>query len=169
MKNTESKAKRHIKSQAIKALEQLAYEANKKRYPSNPYPIKPKYSDSTSNGLTKSVIDFIKLNGFHAERINSTGSARDTRKKVIDVLGRSREIGSVTWIKSTNQKGTADISATLQGKSIKIEIKCAASRDRYQSEAQKLYQKQIEDSGGVYIVVRTFEQFYNWFNSFNHE
>lgn len=160
---------RYIKSEAVKALEELKFEEHKAKYPNFPYPIKPKYSDASSNGLTKCVIDFIKVKGFHAERINSTGSMRDNTKTITDVLGRKRTIGSVTWIKSTTQNGTADISATIKGKSIKIEIKCAASGDKYQSEGQKIYQKQIEASGGVYLIVREFSDFYNWFNTFKDE
>lgn len=160
----EAKKKRYQKSEAIKLLEKLVFETLKKRYPNNPYLPKAIYTDATSNGLTKCVIDYIKLRGFHAERINSTGAIKDNRKTSKDVLGNIRTIGSVEWIKSTTQKGTADISATIQGRSVKIEIKCKATGDRYQSEAQKEYQKQIESAGGTYIVVRTFEDFYNWFN-----
>ena len=45
-----------------------------------------------------------------------------------------------------------------------FEIKCKATGDNYQSEAQKKYQRQIENAGGVYLIVTTFEDFYNWFN-----
>lgn len=169
MSNSKKHKTRYIKSEAVKALEKLKFEEHKAKYPNFPYPIKPNYSDATSNGLTKCVIDFIKLKGFHAERINSTGSMRDNTKTITDVLGRKRTIGSVDWIKSTSQNGTADISATIKGQSIKIEIKCAASGDKYQSEAQKMYQKQIEASGGIYLIVREFKDFYNWFNSINYE
>lgn len=166
MRSSKSQAKRHIKTEAVKALENLMFEQHKAKYPNFPFPIKPKYSDASSNGLTKCVIDFIKVSGFHAERINSTGSMRDNTKTITDVLGRKRTIGSVDWIKSTSQNGTADISATIKGKSIKIEIKCAASGDKYQSEAQKIYQKQIEASAGVYLIIRTFDEFYSWLNEF---
>jgi hypothetical protein len=160
----EAKKKRYQKSEAVKLLENLAFETLKTKRPNFPYLTKTRYTDATSNGLTKCVIDYIKLRGFHAERINSTGAIKDNRKTSTDVLGNIRTIGSVEWIKSTTQSGTADISATIQGRSVKIEIKCKATGDRYQSEAQKEYQKQIETAGGTYIIVRTFEDFYNWFN-----
>ena len=59
------------------------------------------------------------------------------------------------------QRGTADISCTIQGKSVKIEVK--VGRDR-QSEAQCKYQAQVEASGGVYYIAKDFESFYQWFN-----
>lgn len=166
---TTGNKKRYSKPESVKLLERIALEKLKERYPTNPYLPKVSYTDATSNGLTKCVIDFIKFKGYHAERINSTGAIRDNRKISTDVLGNIRTIGSVTWIKSTTQAGTADISATIKGKSIKIEIKCAASRDRYQSEAQKIYQAQIEAAGGVYLIVLTFEDFVKWFKNEYHE
>lgn len=159
-----TKKKQYTKSEAVKHLEILAFEKQQKQYPNFPYPIKPKYTDANTNALTKCVIDYIKLRGFHAERINSTGAIIDKRTTSTDVLGNIRTVGSVEWIKSTTQSGTADISATIQGRSVKIEIKCKETGDNYQSEAQKEYQKQIENAGGVYLIVRTFEDFYNWFN-----
>ncbi|HHT9079569.1 TPA: hypothetical protein ACT5CJ_002357 [Flavobacterium psychrophilum] len=154
----------YSKSEAVKQLEILAFEKQQKQYPNFPYPIKPKYSDATTNALTKCVIDYITFRGFHAERINSTGAIKDKRTSSKDVLGNIRTVGSVEWIKSTTQNGTADISATIQGRSVKIEIKCKATGDNCQSEAQKEYQRQIEKSGGVYLIVTTFEDFYSWFN-----
>jgi len=156
--------KRLTKSEAIKSLEQLALEIKKQKYPNFPFPIKQKYSDNTTNGLTKCVIDYITFRGYHAERINSTGAIKDNRTTSTDVLGNVRTIGSVQWIKGNTQSGTADISATIQGRSIKIEIKCKATGDNIQSEVQKVYQKQIETAGGVYLIIKTFEDFYNWFN-----
>lgn len=156
--------KRYLKSESVRRLENLAFENQIKKYPNFPYPIKETYKDNTSNGLTKCVIDFITIKGFHAERINSTGAIKDSRKTSKDVLGNIRTIGSVEWIKSTTQKGTSDISATIQGRSVKIEIKCKATGDDIQSEAQKEYQRQIENAGGTYIIIKTFEEFYNWWN-----
>jgi hypothetical protein len=156
--------KRFIKSDAVKELERMAFEKHKERYPNFPHPIKPKYTDRTSNGLTCCVIDYIEFRGFQAERINSTGRQLDSRKSSTDILGNVRTIGSVKWIKGSGQVGTADISATIQGRSVKIEVKCEATGDNKQSQGQIDYQKQIEAAGGVYLIVRTFQEFYNWFN-----
>ena len=155
---------RYSKSEAVKKLENLAFENLKIKHPNFPYLRKPVYNDNTSNGLTKCVIDYIKLRGFQAERTNSMGMQIDNRSTSTDILGNSRIIGARKWIKSSGQTGTADISATIQGRSVKIEIKCEATGDKYQSKGQKDYQKQIEQSGGVYLIVRTFDEFYNWFN-----
>ncbi len=160
------KKSRYIKPNSVKILETIALGKLKERYPNNPYYPKFTYTDASTNGLTKCVIDYVNFSGFQAERINSTGAIKDGRKTSTDVLGNTRTIGSVQWIKSTTQTGTADISATIKGKSIKIEIKCEATGDRYQSTGQIEYQRQIERAGGVYLIVRNFSQFYEWFNDF---
>ena len=154
--------------EAIKELKKLASKSLQQRYPTfPPHAIPgPKYTDRTSNGLTKCIIDWIEFNGYQAERINSTGRQLDNRKTIKDVLGNSRTVGSVKWIKGSGQTGTADISATIKGKSVKIEVKCKATKDNYQSQGQKDYQKKIESAGGIYIIARTFQDFYNWYHNF---
>ena len=153
---------------SIKALKELAFVSLQTKYPNVPtYAIPPqKYTDKTSNGLTTCVIHWIELNGYQAERINSQGKQIDNRTTIIDIFGNVRTIGSVTWVKGTTQNGTADISSTIKGRSVKIEIKCKATKDNKQSQAQLEYQFKIERSGGVYIIVRTFEDFFKWYHNF---
>ena len=155
-------------NKAINALKQLALKALKQKHPKVPEHAlpNPKYSDRSSNGLTKCIVDWINLNGFQAERINSMGRRIDNRETNIDAMGFSRTIGSLQWIKSAGQVGTADISATIKGRAVKIEVKCAATGDKYQSQKQKEYQQHIENAGGTYIIARTFEQFYQWYKEF---
>jgi hypothetical protein len=117
---------------------------------------------SKANDLTKAVIKYIQLMGGQAERISVTGRRIDQRRVVTDCMGGQREIGAVKWIKSSMQKGSADISAVIHGRSVKIEIK--VGRDR-QSGAQKIYQDQVERAGGTYLIVGTFDEFYEWYNS----
>ena len=166
LKQGKSTKLRYTKSESVKILERMAFDKLKERYPNNPYCPKATYTDATSNGLTKCVVDYITFNGFQAERINSTGFLKDNRKTSTDVLGNKRTIGSVQWIKSNTQTGTADISATIKGRSIKIEIKCEATGDNKQSKWQIEYQRQIEAAGGLYLIIRNFNQFYEWFNEF---
>lgn len=144
---------RYIKPHLVKMLENEAFRQKKEANPNFPYPVKPKFRDDTSNGLTGCVIAWIELNGGQAERINSTG-------RQVNINGRQR------WIKGSGTTGTADISATILGKSVKIEIKCEATGDRYQSKEQKEYQKAIEQAGGVYVIARNFSRFHKWFKEF---
>jgi hypothetical protein len=117
----------------------------------------PKYTDKTANGLTRCILDFLELCDYQVERINTMGRPIDNRKQVTDVLGRTKTIGSMTWGKSTATKGSADISATIEGLSVKIEVKIGKDR---QSEYQKIYQANIEKAKGQYWIVKNFADFY---------
>jgi len=102
------------------------------------------------------------LNGGQAERINSTGRYLDKTKTFEDVTGKVRTIGSGQWIPTSGVKGTADVSATIRGRSVKIEVKM---KDK-QSDDQKRYQQAVEAAGGVYLIVRSFTEFLEWYNQF---
>ncbi len=150
------------RKEALKILKELSIKNQHLKCPTFPieYLPKPKYEDRTANGLTKCIIDYIKFSGGQAERINSTGRPIDQRKTYTDVLGRTRQVGGYKWVFGTGTKGTADISATINGKSIKIEVKIGNDK---QSEAQEKYQCEIERAGGIYVIAKTFEQFYLWY------
>jgi hypothetical protein len=152
---------------AISKLVELKKQHYRSEYPNMPEHTlpTPKYSDKTANGLTKCVIDFITLSGGMAERISNTGRYVDGRVEYTDVLGHTREFGSVKWIKGSGTLGTADISAVVNGKTIKIEIKIGKDR---QSEHQKKYQESVERAGGEYWIVCNFEEFYNRFLNINN-
>jgi F0F1-type ATP synthase alpha subunit len=140
---------------------QHAYACSRTKMPTE-YVVRTKYTDATANGLTKCVIDYINFSGGQAERISNTGRYIDESRIVTDVLGNRKKIGSGKYIKGTGTNGTADISATFKGKSIKIEIKM---KDK-QSEAQKEYQQAIERAGGIYFICHTFDEFLDKFNTF---
>jgi hypothetical protein len=152
--------------EALKHLRQLAIQSGRANHPAYPeyltFPVKS-YTDKTANGLTRCIIDFLKFNGWQAERINTTGRPIDRREIVTDVIGNRRQIGSIEWIRSGSTTGSADISATIKGRSVKIEVKCKATGDNNQSEGQKLYQAQIEAAGGLYYIARDFQSFMDWY------
>jgi len=131
------------------------------RHPSFPeaYFVKKKWDDKTANGLTKAITSFIQYNGYQAERINTMGVARENKRTDGKVIG-------VTWTKGTTTAGSADISATIRGRSVKIEVKVGKDR---QSDAQKRYQESIERAGGVYLIARDFDSFVEWFDKYVQE
>jgi len=144
---------------ALDILKNLKIEEHKKKFPSIPeYAIpKPKYSDTTANGLTKCIIDFVNMKGYLAERTNTMGRVIDGRKTYTDAIGQTKTIGSMKYIPSTGMVGSSDIKVYINGKIIAVEVKM---KDK-QSDAQKQYQSRIEQAGGQYWIVRNFEEFYN--------
>lgn len=147
----------------ILALKKMALDALIAKYPNFPYPPQPKYSDKTANGLTKCVIDWLRFNGWQAERINTMGMPKDNTKIVSDCIGRQYKIGSIEWRPTTATKGSSDISAVILGRSVKIEIKIGQDR---QSPAQLAYQQSIERAGGTYYIARTFADFVEFYTNF---
>ena len=147
----------------LSQLKELALNQSRTKHPSLPESARctRSYTDKTSNGLQKCISDFLVFSGHQCERIAVTGRYLDNSKIITDILGSKRKIGSGKWIKSSMQPGTSDISATIWGKSVKIEIKIG--RDK-QSEAQKQYQKGVEMAGGKYWLVRSFDEFMNFYN-----
>lgn len=114
------------------------------------------WNDNSANELTKSVIAFLQFNGCQAERINTMGVYR--KKYCTDGVA----IGG-QWTKGTGTPGSADISATIKGRSVKIEVKYGKDR---QSDVQKAYQKAIEEAGGTYIIVKTFADMLKFYDEF---
>jgi hypothetical protein len=154
-----------MNKQNKKRLLDLEMESLRKRYPSFPdhcIPV-PKYSDKTANGLTKCIKEFLINSGWQAERINTTGRMIDKSKVNVDSLGFQRKIGSMEWIPGTGTKGSADISCTIAGKSVKVEVKIGKDR---QSEYQKQYEQAITKAGGVYIIAKDFDGFIEWYDNF---
>jgi hypothetical protein len=151
------KSRKHTykKSEAVRELEKLADAEARRKHPDMPYLPARKYRDDTSNGLTKCVIDFLKLSGYQAERIGCTGRFIDCSKVVTDITDSMIRIGQGRWVYGSGQRGTADISATIRGRSVKIEVKI---RDR-QSPDQKAYQQAVESAGGLYWLVQSFDEF----------
>lgn len=142
---------RYQKPQAVKDLERLALEHFRGNHLNFPQAaIAPQfYRDDTANGLTRCVVDFIRYNGGQAERINTTGMPEQRGGRII-------------WRKSNTTKGSADISATIAGRSVKVEVKIGPDR---QSEAQCRYQTAIERAGGLYFVARDFTSFVEWYDT----
>lgn len=147
----------------LQRLIELAIAENRRKHPNFPdaYRPKPSYTDKTSNGLTKCIIDFLNFSGHQAERISSSGRMIDNRKIVTDSMGFMKTIGSTKWIPGTSTSGTADISSvvstpTRPGLSWKIEVKIGKDR---QSDKQKQYQARVQAAGGIYTIAKDFTGF----------
>jgi hypothetical protein len=116
---------------------------------------------ATANGLTQAICKFLLWSGHRATRINVTG--------FLEKGAETQPSGTVLtvnkWRKSSTRKGTADISATIRGRAVMIEIK--VGRDR-PSEAQLKEQALERKAGGVYEFIHTIEEFFTWYDGFIH-
>lgn len=100
----------------------------------------------TANGLTQAIVKFLLWSGHRATRISSAGRM---------IAGK--------YIPGATRKGAADISATIRGRSVQIEVKVGNDRpSEYQLREQELERK----AGGVYIFIKTFEEFILWYDQY---
>jgi len=99
----------------------------------------------TANEVTSAIKQFLESNNCHVERVNNISR---------QVKGR--------WVKSAMMRGTADIHAIIKGKPVMIEVKVGKDR---QSIYQKIYQKSVENSKGIYYIAKDFDSFYEWYNN----
>lgn len=133
------------------------------KYPSNPYIYSDKnINDNSANGIMKCVEKFHFLIGGLAERVHTQGRKLDNREVVTDVIGREYTVGSEQYIPTTGRKGTADMSIVYNGLNVKVEVKYGKDR---QSKDQVKYQQDIEMAGGIYIIIKSIEDYFIWFSS----
>lgn len=118
-------------------------------------PLYPKIDKS--NGLTTAVVNYINWSGYRAKRINNMGRLVDS----VTTSESGKQFRDKKYIHSAAGKGQADISATIKGRSVQIEIK--AGRDK-PSEHQLLEQSKERRAGGTYEFVRSMEEFYELFD-----
>jgi len=103
--------------------------------------IKPSFRDDRANDLTKLVCAWLKMNGYFAARVNTTGTYNAK-------LGK--------FIRSGSTNGMADITSVINGKHVSIEIKAGKDKPR---PDQLNIQEQVEAAGGIYIFVHSFDDF----------
>ena len=148
-------------------LKALELESLKGKYPSMDARFIPltDWKDTSANGLTKCIIFWINTMGGQAERISNQGQYRAGKKIEVGTgeIQYTKELKG-KWTPGQGTKGTADISATIRGRSVKIEVKYGKDR---QSDAQKQYQEMIEKAGGIYFIAKTFDDFVTWYESFS--
>ena len=114
-------------------------------------PKPPKVNES--NGLTTFICNYLSWRDHRATRINVSGRLVEGKEKQPSGI----TLGVKKWIKSSTRKGTADISATIKGRSVMIEIKVGKDKPR---EDQLLEQTRERKAGGVYEFIKTPDEFF---------
>lgn len=132
---------RYIKPDSVKQLEIDLLEQKKLKYPNQPYLCKKSLRDDNANGLTSCISAWCSVNGAHFQRVNTTGQY-DFK------LGRYRRSGST--------KGVADLMIIYNGKVFNIEVKIGKDK---QSKDQIKMQESINNAGGIYIIIKSYDNF----------
>ena len=101
-----------------------------------------------TNGLQQTIVKFLLWNGHRATRISSAG----------------RYIAKIQkWIPGPTRSGSADISATIKGRSVMLEAKV----DLDSPSPDQIREQELERrAGGCYEFIKTFEQFLIFYDKF---
>jgi len=134
----------------VKQRYQVAHEQDfKTKYPqayNNGMYFATKMPDtSKANGLTQAIIKFLLWSGHRATRVSSSGRM---------IKGK--------YIPGATRRGSSDISATIRGRSVMIEVKINDKPSEYQLREQELERQ----AGGVYEFVKSFEGFLVFYDNF---
>ena len=93
-----------------------------------------------ANGLTTFICNYLNWLGHRATRINVSG----------------RKVGD-KWIRSSTRRGSADISATIKGKSVMIEIKIGRDKPSPEQLAEQIKERK---AGGIYEFCSSVDEFF---------
>lgn len=147
---------------ALKCLSEMEAIQRRMASPSIPaaYIVGSKFTDRTANGLENAICKFINLSGYQAERIKNVG--RQLPPKTIHTSLGKVTTGKAIFIPGTGTNGTPDVRATIQGKSVGLEIKIG--RDKM-SDAQHEYANKMRSAGGIYYIATNFTDFVKWYCS----
>ncbi len=118
------------------------------------------FKESSANELTKTILAYFKMVGIEAWRQASEGRYLQ-EKKIKNVLGQSITVEKGRFIpRSKKTKGSGDISCILPPNGRRLEIEIKYGRD-VQSDDQKDFQRRIEAMRAKYVIVKTWDGFWN--------
>lgn len=122
--------------------------------PSNPL---SKYSTKrNANKVESMIMDFLKLSGHHCERTKTTGRLIEGQTIQRGFYGSVKT--QSRWIQGTATVASSDLKAIINGRFCAIEVKHGNDK---QSQSQRQYEADIITSGGVYLIAKSFEHFYD--------
>lgn len=140
-----------------------------KRYPNNPYPLTPKQYFYTNTAHREYLSKFIEsvitlvLRNEGADVIDAfdKGKSIDTSFTGIDVTGRERHIKQSVFVKSGNvNAGRSDRKAFVFNKMVNFEVKVGYDK---LSELQLKEKARAERNGEVFLIIKTVDDFINWY------
>jgi hypothetical protein len=115
-----------------------------------------------ANGMTLAIVNFINWSGYNATRISSAGRLVGDAVTVTESGTRLR---TQKFIPGPTRKGTADITATIKGRSVKIEVKVGKDRP---SQEQLKEQARERAAGGIYEFIADMGEFFALYDQVNN-
>lgn len=159
-------------SQALVKLKELIKSEFKTKYPNIPehsLPINIFGAMPPEKREKKRIQRFCDLMGHNVVIIENRGQRIENKHSYTDAIGGEHFIkGKADFIGSGMKRGIADLQGSIKGKAVAIELKrkYKVGQDRMSKEQLEFKERQERD-GGVYLIVSSFEDFFEWYNK-NH-
>ena len=114
--------------------------------------------------LEKAIVKYLKFLGHSASKVSTQGTWVKGKKgiRMASSLGKAESFDTGRYIPGGGRKGASDISSTVYGISVEIEVKFSKG-DRLSKE-QIAYSAEIQKAGGFFLVAKNFDEFYDDFH-----
>lgn len=163
---------------ALKQLYAMIWQNKVKKFPNTETrliaPPKP-YNLNKTSQLEKAIVKLLHLYGYNSARITHVVGRQIGADKVTynHITGRRQTIDKAKFIPSTGRTGEADIHANIMLKdgrpvSLAIEVKNIYTGDRIRPDQLK-YKADFEADGGMYIVIRSLSEMFEWVDENLHK
>jgi len=120
-----------------------------------------KFKETKANDVEKAIEKFASIVGFLAERTKTQGRLMSATYK--DTAMGRLQTSKEKFVTSTSRKGSSDMKLLIPNIGyIACEIKFGKDTQKID---QKKYQSDVEKNGGIYLIVKTFEEFVIWYVS----
>jgi hypothetical protein len=113
--------------------------------------------------LEKVIVKYLLALGHSASKVSTQGTWVKGKKGVgmASSLGKAESFDTGRYIPGGGRKGASDISSTIYGITVEIEVKFSKG-DRLSKE-QIAYGAEIQKAGGFFMVAKNFDDFYHEF------
>ena len=128
-----------------------------------------------TNGLRRAIINFMDWEGHHLEATNTMGRPIAKYAEKFSIMtGQLHKVHiGIEWQKGSGIPGSSDAKGHINHKGSKfaiplyVEIKYGKD---VMSDEQKEYDLKITSTGGIYLIAKTIDGFFEWyFNFINSE
>lgn len=125
---------------------------------------------TSSNGLRRAICNFMQWEGHHLEPTNNMGRPVQRKVPKFNLLAGKVEylFGGIEWQKGSGMTGSSDAKGHISRKNdyaIPLYVEIKYGKDT-QSHEQIEYEQKINDTGGIYIVVKTIQGWFLWYDAF---
>ena len=121
-----------------------------------------------ANGLTQFIVNYLNWIGHHAERTNNLGIPKKKTFQKFNIFTQQMVTidNGVEWTKGNGTKGSSDIKGHIRNPkhafSIPFYIEIKVGKDRL-SDDQKNYGTKVNATGALYTVVKTIDDFFEFY------